>query len=235
MRRSNALTVVLTCTAPVAPGVPNRIKIVIADNFDGERDSVLFVEGTTTVNTPPTIAAPAAVTRPAADANGAVVTFLASGNDAEDGALAAECLPASGSTFPIGETIVACTVTDQGGATASGGFTVTITEPATPGHLSGDGFVRDGGTRYQFSFNARENDRGERAKFSLRVNSESPKGKGKDRDDRFESRDGDVHRVQRRPGRAPSPAPPADRHRAVLGHRRVEWHGWLPLRSVGAG
>jgi hypothetical protein len=204
----NGITVVLTCTAAVVPGIPNQIKIVVADSVDGNGDSVLFIEGTTALNTPPAIAPLADITRPAVAAAGTVVTFVASGNDAEDGSLAAECLPASGTAFPIGETIVTCTVMDNGGATATDAFTVTITEPATPGDMTGAGFVRDGATRYQFSFDARENDRGERAKLNLRINSEAPKGKGKDRDDRFESRtvtfiafsdDPAVHHRPRRP------------------------------------
>jgi PKD repeat protein len=79
------------------------------------------------VNTPPTFTPPANVTTPATSAAGAAVTFTATGNDAEDGSIPAVCTPASGSTFAIGTTTVNCTVTDASMATATGSFTVTVT------------------------------------------------------------------------------------------------------------
>jgi CSLREA domain-containing protein len=78
-------------------------------------------------NTPPTFTPPANITTPATSGSGAVVTFTANGNDAEDGPIVAVCAPASGSTFPLGATTVSCTVTDSDGATVSGSFTVTVT------------------------------------------------------------------------------------------------------------
>ncbi|HSP28773.1 MAG TPA: Ig-like domain-containing protein [Ilumatobacteraceae bacterium] len=39
------------------------------------------------------------------------------------------CVPASGSTFPLGVTTVTCTATDGAGNTASSSFTVTVTPP----------------------------------------------------------------------------------------------------------
>ena len=78
-------------------------------------------------NNGPSFTAPGNITTPATSAAGAAVTFTAAGNDIEDGAIAAVCAPASGSTFAIGATTVNCTVTDNGGLTASGSFTVTVT------------------------------------------------------------------------------------------------------------
>src|SRR5205085_1717415 len=79
-------------------------------------------------NTAPTFTPPANITTPATSASGAVVTFTANGSDAQDGTIAAVCVPPSGSTFPVGPTTVNCTVTDSKGATASGSFTVTVTD-----------------------------------------------------------------------------------------------------------
>ena len=81
----------------------------------------------TVTNNGPSFTAPADITTPATSAAGAAVTFTASGTDIEDGAIAAVCAPASGATFAIGTTTVNCTVTDNGGLTASGAFTVTVT------------------------------------------------------------------------------------------------------------
>lgn len=94
-----------------------------------------WVQRTITVtasNTAPTFTAPAGITTEATSAAGAVVTFTAGGDDAEDGPLGAVCAPASGSTFPLGTTTVSCTVTDVAGASASGSFTVTVVDTTAP-------------------------------------------------------------------------------------------------------
>lgn len=49
------------------------------------------------------------------------------------------CEPASGSQFPIGDTVVTCTATDAAGNSASDQFTVTVTVGAS----TFDGFVDD--------------------------------------------------------------------------------------------
>ena len=60
------------------------------------------------------------------DSDGAVVEFEASANDAVDGPLPVTCTPASGSRFPLGETWVECSATDDYGNAAIGMFTVTV-------------------------------------------------------------------------------------------------------------
>jgi hypothetical protein len=128
------------------------------------------------------------MTKPATSADGVDVSWLANGSDPEDGSLPASCTPASGSLFPVGDTTVSCSVTDSSGASAGGTFVVTVTNVPVPGDMKGDGFVRGGDARYQFTFHARENAAGnERARLSVRVD-EHGRNKGKKRDDRFESR-----------------------------------------------
>jgi hypothetical protein len=62
---------------------------------------------------------------------GAPVTYtVASAVDAVDGNVPVSCLPASGSTFPVGDTAVVCKATDASGNSATGGFTVHVTHPA---------------------------------------------------------------------------------------------------------
>ena len=66
--------------------------------------------------------------------DGAVVTYISpSATDYVDATADAACTPASGSTFPIGETTVNCTKTDTAGNTATPtSFTVTVTTNTPP-------------------------------------------------------------------------------------------------------
>ena len=92
-------------------------------------------EGSFTVtvqNNAPTFTPPANISKPATTTNSAVVTFTATGHDVEDGSVPAVCVPASGSTFPLGVTTVNCTVTDSRGASVQGSFTVTVTAAVPP-------------------------------------------------------------------------------------------------------
>jgi parallel beta-helix repeat protein len=93
--------------------------------------------------TPPTIATPANIIAEATGPTGAVVTFTASATDLVDGAVPVSALPASGSTFPLGTTMVKLTSTDAHGNTATSSFTVTVrdtTPPAiaTPANLTAE-------------------------------------------------------------------------------------------------
>jgi hypothetical protein len=60
------------------------------------------------------------------------VTFSASASDLVDGAITPTCVPASGSTFPLGPTSVSCSATDAHGNTDSAGFTVTVEDTTPP-------------------------------------------------------------------------------------------------------
>jgi hypothetical protein len=80
----------------------------------------------------PTITVPADIAVAASGASGATVSFAATGQDAVDGALPANCTPASGSVFPIGTTTVTCSVTDSSAHTVSGAFTVTVSDTDAP-------------------------------------------------------------------------------------------------------
>ena len=76
--------------------------------------------------TAPVLALPSPITVAATSPAGAPVTYTATASDLVDGALTVACTPASGATFPIGTTTVACSATDKAGNTASGSFAVTI-------------------------------------------------------------------------------------------------------------
>jgi FG-GAP repeat/HYR domain len=92
-------------------------------------------QGSVTVFVPnhaPVLSLPANLTVEATSAAGAVVTFAATADDAEDGALTPACAPASGSTFPLGTTQVDCSVTDADGQQATGSFLVTVGDTTPP-------------------------------------------------------------------------------------------------------
>jgi hypothetical protein len=78
---------------------------------------------------PPTLSLPSPITVPATSASGAAVGYTASCTDFMHAAAPLNCTPASGATFAVGVTTVNCTCTDSYSNTASGSFTVTVTDP----------------------------------------------------------------------------------------------------------
>ena len=86
----------------------------------------------TPVTTPLTLTLPPGQTVEATGPDGATVTYTVSASDAQDGTLTPSCSPASGSVFPLGTTPVNCSVTDSGGHTATGSFTVTVQDTTPP-------------------------------------------------------------------------------------------------------
>lgn len=120
---------------------------------------------------PPTFSGtPANITTTAATAAGATVTYITpTARDYNNIAVPVTCAPASGATFPVGTTTVTCTATDSYAHSATTTFTVTVSDPTTPGAMSGEGVVKNGDDRYSFNFQVREQASGERARFSLEV------------------------------------------------------------------
>lgn len=76
--------------------------------------------------TPPTLRHPALVAAAAAGPQGATVSFGVVAEDDHAGATV-RCTPASGSTFPLGSTVVQCVATDLAGNTATAQFAVAVT------------------------------------------------------------------------------------------------------------
>lgn len=85
--------------------------------------------------TPPDVTPPADVTTGPTRYDGAVATWAEpSAEDLVDGAVApVTCVPASGSTFGFGETVVTCSARDAHGNVGSATFTVTVTPFAFAG------------------------------------------------------------------------------------------------------
>jgi flagellar hook assembly protein FlgD/PKD repeat protein/lysophospholipase L1-like esterase len=73
---------------------------------------------------------PSDISATAPDSRGAVVTYALPGaTDAVDGDVPVTCVPASGTTFAIGETTVRCTASDARGNSASASFGVHVAPP----------------------------------------------------------------------------------------------------------
>jgi alpha-tubulin suppressor-like RCC1 family protein len=75
----------------------------------------------------PVLTAPAAVTAEATGPGGAKVSYSVTAQDPKDGPLAPVCVPASGSTFVLGTTMVTCKATDLASIFGVASFTVTVT------------------------------------------------------------------------------------------------------------
>lgn len=123
--------------APTAADVGDTWSIgVSAEDPDGAGDSTT-VEASVVDATAPTIFPPADITTTATSAAGATVTYAVTALDAVDGALTPDCLPPSGSIFPVGATFVSCTVTDLEGNQSAASFAVTVLPPSAGGSAGG--------------------------------------------------------------------------------------------------
>ena len=87
---------------------------------------------TVTDTTAPVLDLPANMTEEATGPDGKTIGFDPSANDVVDGPIAISCNHGSGDTFPLGTTTVGCSATDAAGNSASGSFTVTITDTTAP-------------------------------------------------------------------------------------------------------
>ena len=94
---------------------------------DGAGNSATATQVITVVDTTkPSLTLPAGIIVDATSPSGAIVTYATSASDIVSGAVAVVCSKASGTTFPIGTTVVSCTAADGAGNTVSGDFTVLV-------------------------------------------------------------------------------------------------------------
>ena len=108
-------TTLVTCSASTAGGTSS-------DSFN-----VTIVD-----TTPPALTLPATINKGATSPAGAVVTFSATAVDLVDGSTPVFCNPPSGSTFPIGTTVVTCGSADARLNFSSGTFLVVVSADVTP-------------------------------------------------------------------------------------------------------
>jgi hypothetical protein len=117
----------VTCDPPSGSTIPVGTTIVACTSTDARANAARVTFPVTVVDSaPPVLSLPGDIVATATSAGGAVVTYTASATDAVDGPVTPVCVPASGSTFGLGRTTVACTATDVPGHTASGTFQVWV-------------------------------------------------------------------------------------------------------------
>ena len=75
---------------------------------------------------PPVLTVPGNITVNAASPSGAVVSYVVTATDNIDQHPTVNCAPASGSTFPVGTTVVSCIATDSSGNSAMASFDVIV-------------------------------------------------------------------------------------------------------------
>jgi uncharacterized repeat protein (TIGR03803 family) len=81
---------------------------------------------------PPVIIVPATITVQATNAAGNVVFFSVTATDAVDGVISPLVIPPSGSTFPLGTTVVTARATDSLGLSATNSFLVIVQDTNPP-------------------------------------------------------------------------------------------------------
>jgi predicted extracellular nuclease len=124
---SQALDHILVSSSLTAHVVKYDILHVNAEFSDQASDHDPGVARISFDRTPPVVTVPAvSPVVNASSPNGAVVTFSVSATDAQDGTPPVSCVPASGSTFPVGVSTVTCTATDAGGNVTRVDFPVTV-------------------------------------------------------------------------------------------------------------
>lgn len=92
----------------------------------------LAVSVTVQDTTAPGLVLPASLLMEATSAAGAVVNFDATGEDIADPSVDVACSPGSGSTFPLGSTVVNCEAVDDAGNRTTGGFEVRVVDTTPP-------------------------------------------------------------------------------------------------------
>jgi hypothetical protein len=112
-------------TSPYVFSVGNHTVDVTVTDIHGNSASASFTVAVHDV-TPPTITCSTNISVFTTNTDGTAVSFTTTASDLCSGTLTPVCTPASGSTFPIGNTTVNCLATDASGNTATCSFTVTV-------------------------------------------------------------------------------------------------------------
>jgi hypothetical protein len=120
----------LSFTTPaVGPGGATlTFRLVVNNGVTASQadDVTITVQDSAANRTAPVLTVPATITQSTPNIGGKTVTYTVSATDQQDPHPVVSCTPPSGSTFPIGATVVTCTATDSDGDTATATFTVVI-------------------------------------------------------------------------------------------------------------
>ncbi|MCI0478960.1 HYR domain-containing protein, partial [Candidatus Uhrbacteria bacterium] len=112
----------VTCTPPSGSSFPMGFTTVSCSATDSEGTTSGSFTVFVTDFTPPVVTVPADIVSASP-----VVTFTATAVDNIDGPVSVSCVPASGSTFPFGDTTVVCTAIDSHANFGYGFFNVHVT------------------------------------------------------------------------------------------------------------
>lgn len=137
----------VVCDSPSGTTFPLGATTVTCTVTD-EHDNVASGSFTVTVQDEefPVLELPADISVEAAGPDGAVVTYRVTATDLVDPNPDVSCTEASGTTFPVGPSLVTCTATDDDGNETVGTFLVTVTDTVAPVlDLPGDITVAAGG------------------------------------------------------------------------------------------
>jgi hypothetical protein len=127
----NASTTV-TCTPPSGSTFPIGATTVNCSSKDSKNNTATGSFKVTVQDTTAPSLSLSDQTAEATGSNGAALSYTATASDVVDGSRPVSCTPASGSTFKIGPTTVACSASDTRGNTANGSFTVTVRDTKAP-------------------------------------------------------------------------------------------------------
>jgi uncharacterized protein DUF11/K319-like protein/HYR domain-containing protein/Big-like domain-containing protein len=117
----------ITVTLPVGS---HNLTFTVTDNHGASSTASVSVAVQDTK--PPVLVLPGNQIVEGTSPAGAAATFAASASDVVDGARPVTCAPVSGSTFPLGTTVVNCTAADTRLNSASGSFGITVRDKTPP-------------------------------------------------------------------------------------------------------
>jgi hypothetical protein len=109
-----------------APGMDNTLTVTASNAVSGAASITTHIRSDAT---PPVIQCPDDITITAAEAAGAMLDYTVTASDDQPGLVQVNCMPPSGSLFPVGASPVGCTATDGCGNASTCSFTVTVLPP----------------------------------------------------------------------------------------------------------
>ncbi len=123
----------VSCSPASGSTFPLGITTVTCSASDASGNASLAAFSVTVVDTTaPALTVPSDITVETGNPAGLAVSFSVTATDAVDPAPLATCAPASGATFPVGTTPVACSAGDASGNARTGGFAVNVVLCPTP-------------------------------------------------------------------------------------------------------
>lgn len=134
---ADGLTTTLTCAVTVTPNAVNHAKLAIADGSDEYVNSFVMIQAgsfSTSNANAPELTLPGDQT---IEATGSTMTvpYTVTATDMQDGDLTeqVQCTPTTALTLAVGDNVtVTCSVTDSGGLTTKGSFTVKVVDTTPP-------------------------------------------------------------------------------------------------------